>query len=193
MNNLKTPILFLIFNRLDTTRRVFEEIRKQKPRQLFVASDGPRVNKDGEREIVEKTRKLVLDNIDWECEVKTLFRGENLGCKIAVSSAIDWFFENIEEGIILEDDCLPAQSFFGYCEELLEKFREDGRISVISGDNFQFGWRNTSDSYYFSKNCHIWGWATWRRAWERYDVEMKTYPNFKKKEKIIHKLHELHE
>lgn len=183
-NNFSTPILFLIFNRPNTTKRVFAEIRKAKPNYLFIASDGPRESKEGEKKIVEKTRKMVLDGVDWNCEVKTLFRDKNLGCKYAVSGSIDWFFEQVEEGIILEDDCLPNQSFFRFCEELLKKYRNDEKISMISGDNFQFGWKNNANSYYFSKYCHIWGWATWRRAWKNYDVKIKTFPEFLKSKKI---------
>ena len=106
-----TPVLFLIFNRPDTTQKVFDAIKKAKPKQIFVAADGPREDKEGEKEKCEQARK-VIEKIDWDCKVKTLFRDKNLGCKVAVSSAIDWFFENVEEGIILEDDCLPSQSFF---------------------------------------------------------------------------------
>ena len=127
---------------------------------------------------------MILDMIDWDCEVKTLFRENNLGCKVAVSSAIDWFFEQVEEGIILEDDCLPDQSFFGYCEELLEKYRDDERIMMISGDNFQDGIKRGDGSYYFSKSIHIWGWATWKRAWKKYDANIKTFPLFKKQNRI---------
>jgi len=183
--SLETPILFLIFNRPDTTERVFAEIKKAKPWKLFIASDGARENRDGEKELVEKTRKIVLDNIDWKCEVETLFRDENLGCKVAVSSAIDWFFERVEAGIILEDDCLPDPSFFGFCQELLEKYKDDERIMMISGDNFQDGIKRGDGSYYFSKITYIWGWATWKRAWEKYDVDMKTFPKFEKENQIV--------
>src|SRR6056297_619848 len=122
----ETPVLFLIFNRLDTTKQVFEEIRKAKPKQLFIAADGPRTKQ--EKEKTDAVRKYVLDNIGWKCSVKKLFRNKNLGCKYAVSGAIDWFFENVEQGIILEDDCLPSQSFFRFCEELLEKYKDDERV-----------------------------------------------------------------
>ena len=180
---MKPPILFLIFNRPDTTQLVFNEIRRYKPIKLYVAADGHRKDKVGERELCEKARKIIK-KIDWECEIKTLFRKNNLGCKKAVSSAIDWFFNNEKEGIILEDDCLPNQSFFQFCEELLKKYRNDERVTMISGDNFQFGWKNRSESYYFSKYCHIWGWATWKRAWEQYDVKIKTFPDFIKNRQI---------
>jgi hypothetical protein len=172
-----TPILFLIFNRPDTTVQVFEAISRAKPRRLFVAADGPRLGKQGEAEKCQATRDLIK-KIDWDCEVKTLFREQNLGCKEAVSSAITWFFEQVEEGIILEDDCLPADSFFPFCAELLEKHRADERIMMISGDNFQDEILRGDASYYFSRIPHIWGWATWRRAWQLYDKEMKSLPAF---------------
>lgn len=173
------PILFLVFNRPDPTCKVFEEIKKARPKQLFIAADGPRKHKDGEFELCEKTR-AVITKIDWPCEVKTLFREENLGCKIAVSSAIDWFFENVEEGIILEDDCLPSSSFFTFCTSLLEFYRNDTRVMHIGGTNFQDGKLRGDGSYYFSSIHHIWGWATWRRAWKYYDVNMKSLPVFLK-------------
>ena len=135
---LKTPVLFLIFNRPDVTQRVFEAIRKAKPPRLYVAADGPRIGKEGEEENCTLTRKII-EQVDWDCEVKKLFREKNLGCKIAVSSAIDWFFENEEEGIILEDDCLPDQSFFPFCGELLAYYRTNDKVMHLSGDNFQFG------------------------------------------------------
>lgn len=179
---IKTPVLFIIFNRPDTTEKVFEEIKKAKPLKLFVAADGTRTDKENEAEKCQQTRNII-EKIDWDCEVKTLFRDNNLGCKNAVSSAITWFFENIEEGIILEDDCLPTQSFFRYCEEMLEKYRYNERIMHISGENpinREFG----EASYYFTKTAHIWGWASWRRAWKLYDVEMKSYSEFIKNNKI---------
>jgi len=170
-----TPILFLIFNRPDTTQLVFDEIRKVKPKQLFIASDGPRQGNKQDKISCNKVRKIV-SNIDWDCEVKTLFREENLGCGKAVSSAITWFFQNVEEGIILEDDCLPAQSFFLFCQELLQKYRYDTRIMCISGDNsFNIP---SKDSYYFSNIPLIWGWASWKRAWDLYDFNMSNLNNF---------------
>ncbi len=176
---LKTAVLFLIFNRPDTTKQVFEAIRQAKPPRLYVAADGPRDSRSGEDEKVKAVRDSVMDHIDWDCEFKTLFREKNLGCKYAVSSGINWFFENEEMGIVLEDDCFPHPSFFRFCEELLERYREDERIGIISGDNFQFGKRRTQDSYYFSRYTHIWGWASWRRTWQKYDVGMKLWPTIK--------------
>jgi hypothetical protein len=180
---LSTPVLFLIFNRPETTKKVFNEIKKAKPSQLFVAADGPRADKPGEKGKCEQARKII-EQIDWECEVKTLFRDKNLGCKLAVSSAIDWFFENVEEGIILEDDCLPAQSFFWFCQELIGKYREKSKIMHINGTNWQFGDKYGNNDYYFSKLSSVWGWATWKSAWKHYDVEMTLFPNFLKEKKI---------
>jgi len=175
---LETPVLFLLFNRPDTTQKVFEAIKKQQPAKLYIAADGPRTEKIGENKICNETRDIVTKNIDWKCEVKTLFRDKNLGCKIAVSSAINWFFENEEEGIILEDDCLPDQSFFMFCETLLKYYREDERVMHIGGNNFLDGKIIGEASYYFSNIHHIWGWATWRRAWKKYDVNTPLYEKF---------------
>ena len=146
---LKTAVLFLIFNRLDTTKQVFEEIRKAKPPRLYIAADGPRENKEGEKEKVGAVRKYVLENIDWNCEVKTLFRDKNLGCGKAVSQAITWFFENEEMGIILEDDCLPSQSFFWFCEKLLKKYNKEKRIMLITGTSYLFNEIERKEDYFF--------------------------------------------
>lgn len=175
---LSTAVLFLVFNRPDTTAQVFEAIRKARPPRLYVAADGPREGRDGELERVAKVREIVT-NIDWPCEVKTLFREKNLGCKAAVSGAITWFFDQEEEGIILEDDCLPHEDFFSFCETLLDRYRDDERISVITGTNYQDGnWRGDG-SYYFSRYNHVWGWASWRRAWTFYDGELNFWPTWK--------------
>jgi hypothetical protein len=174
--SLKTPILFLVFNRPDTTQLVFKEIRKARPPRLYISADGPRMDKAGEAEKVRQVRKLITEGIDWDCEVNILFREQNLGCRGAVSSGISWFFEREEAGIILEDDCVPDLSFFRFCQELLQKYFSDTRIMTISGNNFQFGRRRTEYSYYFSRHPHIWGWATWRRAWNLFDTKMTTWP-----------------
>ena len=170
-----TPILFLIFKRPDVTTQVLAAIREAQPAKLYIAADGARLDKAGEAEKVAHTRELVLNGIDWPCEVKTLLRETNLGCRMAVSSAIDWFFEHEEEGIILEDDCLPDQSFFQFCAELLEYYRYDTRIMAISGDNFQQGQQRGKYSYYFSQRPYCWGWATWRRAWRMYHVSIEYF------------------
>jgi hypothetical protein len=176
---LNTPVLLIIFNRADTTKLVFEAIRKARPPRLYVAADGPRPHVESDKIKCAEARKVV-ENVDWPCEVKTLFRDQNLNCGKAPSSAITWFFEHEEQGIILEDDCLPSPSFFRFCEELLEKYKDDTRIMHIGGNNFQYGWQNDKNhSYYFSRNGYIWGWATWRRAWKLYDFDMKLYDKLK--------------
>jgi hypothetical protein len=175
---MNSAILFLVFNRPETTIRVFEAIRAAKPPRLYVAADGPRASRDGESERCELARRAA-SAIDWPCSVATLFRTTNLGCKNAVASAISWFFEQENEGIILEDDCLPEPSFFRYCDELLAHYRNNPRIGLISGDNFQFGRTHGASSYYFSRYAHIWGWASWRRVWKHYDRDCASWPAFR--------------
>jgi hypothetical protein len=170
----KTAILFLIFNRTETTKKVFETIRDYKPSKLFIAADGPREGKPGEKERCEEARKIT-EKIDWPCEVKRLYRDKNLGCKYAVSGAINWFFKNVEEGIVLEDDCLPNPSFFVFCEEMLEMYKDDENVMHISGSSFLPDILISGDSYYFSKYPLVWGWASWRRAWAKYSVSLKDW------------------
>jgi len=176
---LTTPILFMVFNRPDTTQKVFNTIRQAKPKKLFIAADGPRPGKEGELEKCKKVREIAA-SVDWDCEVKMLFRDKNLGCKIAISYAIDWFFENTEEGIIREDDYLPSQSFFWFCQELLKKYRDVKNIGIISGSNYFFGEKDTEEDYYFSVFPFIWGWASWKHVWKQYDIKMIDWPIFKK-------------
>ncbi|MFS4491329.1 nucleotide-diphospho-sugar transferase [Maribacter sp. 2308TA10-17] len=171
-NGFKTGILFIVFNRPDFTKEVFEAIRSIKPERLYIASDGPRLNVEEDFSKVEKTREYLLSNIDWDCKVQTLFREENMGCGKNVKLAIDWFFENEEYGIILEDDCLPVPSFFQYCEELLKRYADDDRIGMISGANHLTNYYNLKDSYLFSKSFTSWGWATWKRSWQFMDHDM---------------------
>jgi hypothetical protein len=176
MANQLPPVLFLIFSRPSTTERVFEQIRKAKPSRLFIAADGPRKNKPGEFEKCQAARAIV-SKVDWECEVKTLFRDENLGCGRAVSGAIDWFFEHVEEGIILEDDTNPSPDFFRFCSEMLDYYRDDIRVMEIGGSSMPNRLsKNSKYSYFFSDWDYIWGWATWKRAWKHYDYSMKLYP-----------------
>lgn len=168
---LDTPVLFIIFNRPQTTRVVFEAIRQARPRQLFIAADGPRSNKEGEEQRCNETRQIV-SNIDWDCTVHTLFCENNIGCGRGVSGAISWFFDHVEQGIILEDDTVPTQSFFRLCEELLERYKNNSSIMQISGNNPLSHWKATDKSYIFSHYSSIWGWATWRRAWKLYDFNI---------------------
>jgi hypothetical protein len=175
---LKTPVAFLVFNRTDTTLKVFEEIRLARPSKLYLIADGPREGKVGEKEKCEAVRSII-DKVDWPCEVKRNYSDINLGCKLRVSSGIDWVFQNEEEAIFLEDDCLPHPTFFRFCEELLEMYRNDERVGMISGDNYLFDLNPRKYSYYFSIYPHIWGWASWRRAWKNYDVSIKLWEQLK--------------
>jgi hypothetical protein len=175
---LDTPIAFLIFNRPDVTERVFNAIATARPKTLLVVADGPRADRAGEAEKCRATR-AIIDRVDWPCDVRRNFADANLGCRRRVSSGLDWVFQQAEEAIILEDDVLPEPTFFGYCQELLERYRDEPRIMQISGPNFQSaGWK-CPYSYYFSKQTRIWGWATWRRAWKTYDVTMRDWPAMK--------------
>lgn len=175
---LTTPIVFIIFNRPDTTLRVWEKIRQAKPKKLIVIADGPREYKQGERELCAETRK-VIESVDWECEVIKNYSETNLGCRERISTGLTWVFNTVEEAIILEDDCLPDPSFFRYCQDLLIRYRNDERIMHIGGQNIQFENNCIGSSYYFSRYVHIWGWASWRRAWKHYDIDMKDWPNYK--------------
>jgi acetyltransferase-like isoleucine patch superfamily enzyme len=177
-----TPILFLIFNRPDTTARVFEQIKKVQPKYLFVAADGARKEKPGEEDKCIASKDLILHGVDWDCELKTLFKEDNLGCGLAVSGAITWFFENVEQGIIIEDDCIPDISFFEYCESLLRKYSAEEKVMHISGNSFCQHPKLNEASYYFSGFPFIWGWATWKRAWKNYDL---SYHDFDENQRRI--------
>lgn len=172
--SFSTPILLIVFNRPATTAQVFSVIKKLQPKNLFISLDAPRGTEDLDAcDAVDKTVK----NIDWDCNVHYLNSEHNLGLKVAVPRAINWFFDQVEEGIILEDDCLPDLSFFTYCAELLSRYRYDERIWHISGNYFQTKTNGKYD-YYFSHIAHIWGWATWKRAWLNYDIKMPDFPDF---------------
>lgn len=169
-----SPVLFLIFNRPEPTARVFEAIRRARPPRLYIAADGPR-DRPGEAMLCERARAIAM-NVDWPCEVFTRFRPANGGCKVAVSEAIDWFFAQVEQGIILEDDCLPSTSFFGFCDEMLDHYAGEPSVMSISGSNASPAHAANAESYYFSRQFRCWGWATWRRAWAHYDREMTGWP-----------------
>lgn len=177
-NKINTPVVFIIFKRPDTTEKVFAAIRQAKPPKLLVIADGSRTERPGEAEKCQATR-AIIERVDWNCEVLTNYSEVNLGCAKRVSSGLDWVFEQVEEAIILEDDCLPDPTFFLFCEELLEKYRYDSRIMSISGQNVQMGRKRTNYSYYFSRYNHCWGWASWRRAWQYYDFHMKLWEEIK--------------
>jgi hypothetical protein len=176
---MTTSIAFILFNRPDLTEKVFERIRQAQPKILFLIADGPRNdNSEDERKCLEARK--VVEIIDWDCEVYRNYSDDNLGCGIRPATGINWVFEHVDRTIILEDDCLPHPSFFRFCDELLEKYDNDQRVMQISGTNKQIGKRWTEYSYYFSKhNICAGGWATWKRAWDRYDYDMKLWPAVK--------------
>ncbi len=176
IKNFNVPILLLIFNRVDKVNVLVESLRLVKPTRLFVCADGPR-NKE-ELESCEKTRETI-SAIDWPCEVTTLFRENNLGCKNSVSQGISWFFDQVEYGIILEDDCIPNPSFFYFCNDLLFKYMDNDRVMHISATNLGSN-SQLKEDYYFSSFPNIWGWATWKRAWNKYDVNMQAWPKYYK-------------
>lgn len=169
MNMLETPVLLLAFNRPELTRIVFRAIRSVRPKKLYIAIDGPRMQSDDFSAIAE-VQKIVA-YVDWDCQVYRLYQKNNLGCKKGVSTAIDWFFKNEEEGIVLEDDCEPTLDFFYFAQEMLSRYRDDPRVMMITGSN-HLAHTNKYPPYFFSEHYHIWGWATWRRAWSLYDVNM---------------------
>ncbi len=174
MTQFSTPILLLEFNRPDYFLKMIDLLRPLQPKIIFIHRDGPRSSKPEDQDLCNTIEELV-SKIDWKCQIKTFFSKQNLGCKNGVNEGISWFFSKFEEGIILEDDCLPDLSFFDYCEELLEKYRNETKVGMIAGSNF-FGKTNISESYFFSKFPQCWGWATWKRAWQKYDVTMKDWP-----------------
>lgn len=175
---MKVPILVLAFNRADHIAQSMKAIQEYRPDRLYLECDGPRPHKPGETEAVEATRQRMLDMVDWPCEVKTLFRDENLGCANAVYGAITWFFEHEEYGVIVEDDIVLSNDFFLLCEDLLPRYANDERIQQITS---QFYGKHVecTNEYTFGRKPYIWGWASWRRAWNKYmDMDMKNYPDF---------------
>lgn len=166
---MKTPVVLIIFNRPNLTRQVLERIAEVKPEKLFIISDGPRNLQ--EKPLVEETRSIV-EHISWKCEVVRKYADKNLGCRKSVSTGLDWVFSKVDRAIILEDDCVPNPTFFPYCEELLERYKDNEKISMISGDNF-FGENSNHSSYDFSYHSLIWGWATWSRTWKTYRLAEK--------------------
>lgn len=172
-------VALIIFNRPKETEKVISIIREAKPKNFYLIADGPRDNNIHDKNKCTEALKIVKSNIDWDCNFKENISKKNLGCKYRVSSGLDWVFEQTEKCIILEDDTLPNLSFFHFCEELLNKYKNNHNIGIISGDNFLFNKININDSYYFSKYVHIWGWATWRRVWSKYDVNAYSWLKFK--------------
>lgn len=190
----QNAVLMLVFNRPDVTEQVFQAVRNARPPRLYVAADGPRPGRPQDEETTARVRE-VFKQVDWPCEVHTRFLTENLGCRNAVSSAIDWFFSKEEQGIVLEDDVLPSPAFFSYCDTMLERYKHDERVFSVVGNNLVEPWYQHPESYFFSKVFFVWGWASWRRAWQHYDVNMAAWPNtrllvnalpYKSKQKLHH-------
>ncbi len=177
-SSLTTPVVFIIFNRPDTTQQVFEAIRRARPKKLYVIADGPRKDRPEEAERCAATR-AVVEAVDWKCDVKKKYSSQNMGCGERISTGLAWVFRNEEEAVILEDDCVPSAGFFPYCESLLKRYADDHRVMHISGTNFTPAERRNHDSYFFSRYVHIWGWATWGRAWRHYDYTMEAWPRFR--------------
>ena len=175
---MSVPILLVIFNRKKQALRVIESIKDLKPSVLYINADGPRAHKSDEAELCAETRQAVLEAIDWPCDVKTRFLEENQGCAHAVSSGVSWFFEHEEYGVILEDDCVPHPDFFTFCQDLLECYKDDSRVMHITGNNFLKGRKVGKASYYWSQHPLIWGWATWRRAWQSFDLNYHEFGRF---------------
>ena len=176
--DVKTPVAFLIFNRPDTTEQVFAAIRRARPPMLLVVADGPRADCSGEAAQCAAAR-AVIAQVDWPCKVLKNYSDVNLGCKQRIASGLDWVFREVEEAIILEDDCLPHPDFFPFCEKLLERYRDDERVMMIGGTNYLLDKLDIPESYCFSRYFPIWGWASWRRAWAMYDINMKEWPRLK--------------
>lgn len=166
---LETPVLVIIYKRAETTRKVLEALAKVKPKRIFVSANAPNPSNSADPAKVQEVRDL-FDNLPWECEVTKLFRTEHLSAKLSISGGISWFFSQVEEGIVLEDDCECDPSFFYYAQELLEKYRDHPQVMHIGASNFQFGQKRGDASYYFSRYNHIWAWAGWRTTWQNFKL-----------------------
>jgi hypothetical protein len=175
---LNSPVLLIAYNRPETTQLVFNEIRKAKPKRIYFSVDGPRIGNAKDDGNCKRTREII-NQVDWDCEVFTNFPENNLGCAVGVSNAITWAFRNEDRMIILEDDTVPVQAFFPYCDYLLEKYKNDTRVCMISGNNYTDHLNPGNDSYFFSLYGHIWGWASWKRVWDKFDLHMTDWALFR--------------
>lgn len=189
---LTTPVAYIIFNRPRHTRETFAAIRHQQPNQLFIIADGPRLDHPTDSERCQEVRKIV-EKIDWPCEVFWNVSDTNLGCKQRIITGLDWVFSQVERAIILEDDILPNKDFFRFCEELLERYENDDRVACITGNNFQDGRHRGKGSYYFSRYNHVWGWATWRRAWIHNNSSLSFWPEWQNSKEWRRKLSDSNE
>ena len=177
--NFDTPVLLIVWRRPKETIKVLDSLRKIKPTKIFISCDGPRLGNQDEAIKVKKTQEVCKEFINWDCEVKWQIYETNLGCKMGVATAINWFFDNVKEGIILEDDIVAHPDFFIFCQNLLKKYRLDRRVWCISGSNNQDNIKRGEGSYYFGKIPLIWGWATWKDRWDECDVDIKNWPHIK--------------
>lgn len=167
---MDTPVVLTIFNRPDLTELVFRAIAQAKPKQLFVLADGPR--ESAEAPLCERTRAVIRE-VDWDCDVMTDFSEVNLGCRQRCASGFDWVFSHVDAAIFLDDDCVPDPTFFRFCEEMLDYYRDDTRVMMVTGSNYLTSWKADRQSYHFSYFGSPWGWASWKRAWKFYDVSMR--------------------
>ncbi len=165
----KVPVLLIIYNRPQYTKKILKSINKYGPSILYIAADGWKDKEDRYKCLSARNQ---TNHFKWGCPIETVFRKKNLGCGKAVSKAITWFFKNNTKGIILEDDCLPNEDFYYYCDQMLNRYEYNGKIMHISGVNYLPNKLKKRNGYYFSKMTHVWGWATWRRAWRKYDYKM---------------------
>ena len=173
----KIPILLIVFNRPKLTKKLLKSLELLKPNKIYVAADGPRSDNLSDLNLCKLTRELLDTEISWDCKLEKKFHNTNIGVKNNANKGIDWFFANEEMGIILEDDCEVNDSFFKFCEELLIRYKDDNKIKVISG-NFYFT-NNVKNSYYFSRCPGTHGWATWKRAWQEQDIDMKRFSYYR--------------
>jgi hypothetical protein len=178
---VSTPVALSVFNRPETTEQVFAAIARARPSQLFVFADGPRTEDEGAR--CEQARQ-VTQRVDWECDARYQFSPVNVGARRRYSSGVDWVFEQVDEAIVLDDDCVPDDSFFPFCEQMLEQYRGDERVMMVCGTNYLDRWKSDRQSYHFSRLGTVWGWATWKRAWSTYDVDMKGWSDPAVQERI---------
>jgi hypothetical protein len=178
---LETPVVLVIFNRPDFTELVFQAIAQARPKRLFVLADGPRSPE--EAELCARTR-AVTERVDWDCDVRVDFSELNLGCRQRCVSGLDWVFSQVDSAIFLEDDCVPDPTFFDFCEVILEHYRDDTRVMMITGSNYLGSWKADRQSYHFSYFGSIWGWASWRRAWKFYDATMKSWGEEESKARV---------
>lgn len=179
---IKTPVVLICFNRPNLTKKTFNQIKKNKPSKLFLIMDGPRYKNSQDIQNIKKVRKII-EEINWKCKIYKNFSKNNLGLKKRVVSGLNWVFKKVDKAIILEDDCYPSDSFFYFCETMLNFYKKNKNIGIITGNNFQ-NKPVDNNSYYFSKYSHIWGWATWRRTWKLYNDNDQKIQNFVKSSKF---------